>query len=211
MPSESGVTSRSRTSLTSPTRTPPWIAAPMETHSSGLTPFEGSLPRILRMASCTAGIRDEPPTRMILSMSLPESPASSIALRVGTIVRSTRSAVSSSNFARESVRSRCFGPVASAVMNGRLMFVWLMLESSIFAFSAASMRRCALILSCERSMPFSFLNSSTIQSMIFLSKSSPPSTVSPFVALTSNTPSLSSRMETSNVPPPRSKTSTVSS
>ena len=34
MPSESGVTSRSRRSRTSPRRTPPWIAAPQATTSS---------------------------------------------------------------------------------------------------------------------------------------------------------------------------------
>ena len=73
--------------------------------------------------------------------------------------------MSSSNLARVSFRSRCFGPEASAVMNGRLIGVSIMLESSIFAFSAASNRRCALIVSAERSMPLSFLNSATIQFM----------------------------------------------
>src|SRR5215472_2492381 len=37
MPSDSGVTSSSSTSLTSPFRTPPWIAAPTATTSSGFT------------------------------------------------------------------------------------------------------------------------------------------------------------------------------
>ena len=37
MPSESGVTSSSSTSFTSPPSTPPWIAAPIATTSSGLT------------------------------------------------------------------------------------------------------------------------------------------------------------------------------
>jgi len=78
---------------------------------------------------------------MILSISETDKPASAIALRVGSIVASTRSAVNSSNFARVRVKSKCFGPVASAVMNGKLIFVEVMLESSIFAFSAASIRR----------------------------------------------------------------------
>ena len=39
MPSESGVTSSKSTSLTSPARTPPCIAAPIATHSSGLMPL----------------------------------------------------------------------------------------------------------------------------------------------------------------------------
>ena len=44
MPKDNGVTSKRTTSLTSPTSTPPWIAAPMATHSSGLMPLNGSLP-----------------------------------------------------------------------------------------------------------------------------------------------------------------------
>ena len=44
MPSDSGVTSRSRTSFTSPPSTPAWIAAPIATTSSGLTPLWGSFP-----------------------------------------------------------------------------------------------------------------------------------------------------------------------
>ena len=48
------------------------------------------------------------------------------------------------------------------------------------------------------------LNSLIKYSTIVLSKSSPPKKVSPFVDFTSNTPSPSSSIETSNVPPPRS-------
>ncbi len=44
MPSESGVTSSSSRSLTSPASTPAWTAAPIATTSSGLTPLCGSLP-----------------------------------------------------------------------------------------------------------------------------------------------------------------------
>ena len=44
MPSDSGVTSSSRTSLTSPLSTPAWMAAPTATTSSGLTDLFGSLP-----------------------------------------------------------------------------------------------------------------------------------------------------------------------
>ena len=46
--------------------------------------------------------------------------------------------MSSFSFARVSFISRCFGPLASAVMNGRLICVSCVVESSIFAFSAAS-------------------------------------------------------------------------
>ena len=48
---------------------------------------------------------------------------------------------------------RCFGPFWSAVMKGRLTSVCVALESSILAFSAASLRRCRARRSLRRSMP----------------------------------------------------------
>ena len=45
IPNESGVTSNNKTSLTSPERTPPCMAAPIATASSGLTSFLGSTPK----------------------------------------------------------------------------------------------------------------------------------------------------------------------
>jgi len=84
------------------------------------------------------------------------------------------------------------------------MSVELVLDSSIFAFSAASFNLCKANLSCFKSIPFSFLKLSARCSTILASKSSPPKNVSPFVALTSNTPSPISNIETSNVPPPKS-------
>ncbi len=65
-------------------------------------------------------------------------PASLSACLVGPTVRSTSAAHSSVSLARESDRSRCFGPDASAVTNGRLICVDWVEESSILAFSAAS-------------------------------------------------------------------------
>ena len=109
-----------------------------------------------------------------------------------------------SNFALESLVLRCLGPPASAVMNGRLISVSFVVESSILAFSAASFSRCRAILSLERSMPCSFLKSATNQSMITWSRLSPPRCVSPLVALTSTTLSPTSRIEISKVPPPKS-------
>ena len=80
--------------------------------------------------------------------------------RTGPRQRSSRSSVNCSNFARVSFICRCFGPLASAVMNGRLISVSITLDSSILAFSAASLSRCSAWRSLRRSMPFSFLNSS---------------------------------------------------
>ena len=51
IPKESGVTSNNNTSLTSPVKTPPWIAAPIATTSSGLTDLLGSLPNSLLTSS----------------------------------------------------------------------------------------------------------------------------------------------------------------
>lgn len=49
IPRDRGVTSSSSTSVTSPASTPPWMAAPMATASSGLTALLGARPK----RSCT--------------------------------------------------------------------------------------------------------------------------------------------------------------
>ncbi len=84
-------------------------------------------------------------------------------------------------------------------------------ERAIFAFSASSFRRWSAIGSLRRSMPLSFLKLSTSHAISASSQLSPPRWVSPFVALTSNTPSPISSTDTSNVPPPRSNTAIFSS
>ena len=130
--------------------------------------------------------------------------ASARAFLHGPVVPSIRSPTSCSNFDLDSFMRRCLGPEASAVTKGRLISVSIAVESSIFALSAASFNLCNAILSFLRSIPWSLLNSSTIQSIILRSKSSPPRYVFPFVDLTSITPSPISRIDMSNVPPPRS-------
>ena len=166
--------------------------------------MNGSLPVSLLTSSCTAMIRVEPPTRSTLSSSAAVRPASASAVLTGPFVLSTRSAVSSSNLALVRFISKCFGPSWFAVMKGRLMLVVVADDSSFFAFSAASFNLCIAILSPERSIPSAFLNSSSIYCVIALSKSSPPSLLSPSVARTSMTPSPISMIDTSNVPPPKS-------
>ncbi len=147
----------------------------------------------------------EPPTSKILSMSAGFNPASFIAAVRGPLVFSTRSAVISSNFARVKDRSKCFGPSWSAVIKGRLMEAVNTFDNSTLAFSAASRRRCMAKRSPDRSTPCSCFIVWTIQSTILLSKSSPPRRVLPEVDFTSNTPSPISRIDTSKVPPPKSK------
>ena len=211
IPRESGVTSSKRTSFTSPWSTPPWIAAPTATTSSGLTPCIGSLPKSSLTFSTTAGIRVIPPTITTSLISLVESLASFRALWTGSARRSMSGETSSSIFERVKVYSKCFGPSASAERNGRLISVSLAEESSFLAFSASSLIRCMAAASFLTSIPDSSLNLSQRKLTMRLSKSSPPRWVSPFVESTSKTPSPNSRMETSKVPPPRSKTTIFSS
>ena len=208
IPSDNGVTSRSNTSVTSPVRTPPWIAAPTATTSSGLTPFDGVLPKNCFTFSWTAGIRVEPPTNKTSSISDAENPESFNACWQGAIVALIRRSASCSNCERVKVFTKCFGTPSTGIMYGRLISDDVDDDNSIFAFSAASFRRWSAIESLRRSTPFSFWNSSASHSMITWSKSSPPRWVSPLVDLTSKTPSPSSRIEISNVPPPRSNTAT---
>ena len=103
MPSDSGVTSRSSTSFTSPERTPDWMAAPMATTSSGFTVLFGSFANNSWTAFCTAGILVCPPTSITSFMSDVFRPASLRACLQGAIVLSTRSSVSCSSFALVSV------------------------------------------------------------------------------------------------------------
>src|SRR5579859_4531947 len=81
MPKDSGVTSSSRTSLTSPFSTPAWMAAPMATTSSGLTPLCGSRPKNSFTVSMIFGMRVMPPTRITSSISDALRPASLSAAR----------------------------------------------------------------------------------------------------------------------------------
>mmetsp|Transcript_18099 Transcript_18099/g.28069 ORF Transcript_18099/g.28069 Transcript_18099/m.28069 type:complete len:332 (-) Transcript_18099:851-1846(-) len=160
IPSESGVTSMRRMSLTLPLSTPPWMAAPMATTSSGLTPLDGSRLKSSLTTSATLGMRVMPPTSSTSLISEVERPASLMALRHGSLVRSMRPSTSWLRVPRVILMLRCFGPEASAVRKGRLMSVWGAKESSHLAFSAASRRRWITSLSLETSRPESFLNSS---------------------------------------------------
>ena len=153
-----------------------------------------------------AGIRVEPPTKITSSISDALSPASFKACLQGPRVPWIKEAANCSNLLRVSLRTKWRGTLSFTVMYGKLMSVSLLLDNSIFAFSAASFKRCSAIGSLRRSMFSSDLNSSANQSMTTWSKSSPPKWVSPLVDFTSNTPSPNSRIDTSKVPPPRSYT-----
>ncbi|BAS81950.1 Os03g0113750 [Oryza sativa Japonica Group] len=153
----------------------------MATASSGFTPLLGALPKISETTSCTFGTLVMPPTRRTSSTSLVVIPASFKQLLHGSLVLSIRLFTKLSNFDLVNVIFRCFAPEESAVMNGRLISVWAVDESSIFAFSAASRSLCRASLSFDRSIPSVLLNSLTKNSKRVLSKSSPPRKVSPFL------------------------------
>ena len=161
IPKDNGVTSSNTTSLTSPVITPAWIAAPIATTSSGLTPLCGSFPISFLTASWTAGIRVEPPTKITSSISEVDKPASFNAWRVGSIVFLINESANSSNLERVKLISKCNGPFSPAEMNGNEIWVWETPDKSFLAFSAASFNLCNAILSCDKSTPFSFLNSET--------------------------------------------------
>ena len=149
----SGVTSSSTRSFTSPERTPACTAAPTATTSSGLTPLCGSLPKNFLTVSYTSGMRVEPPTRTISSISFGLFFASFSAV----LHRLHRALDERRNHLLELRARQPHVEVHRAarhptVMNGRLIPVSCTLESSIFAFSAASFRRCSAILSLRRSI-----------------------------------------------------------
>ena len=120
------------------------------------------------------------------------------------------------NCARVSFESRCTGPFSLIDRYCSEMLVLVAEESSFFADSAASRSRCRAILSLDRSTPVEFLTSLMRCSTIRSSQSSPPRRLSPLVARTwivekSSSSLPTSRRDTSNVPPPRSKTRISSS
>ena len=161
IPKLSGVTSSSTKSSTSPVKTPPWIAAPIATTSSGLTSLLGSLPVSRLTSSCTHGIRVDPPTSNTLSKSLELRLASFKASFTCLVVLSTKSLIKSSNLALVNVTSKCSGPLVPCVINGKLILVVTALLKSFLAFSEASFNLWRASLSVLKSIPFCFLNSST--------------------------------------------------
>ncbi len=138
IPRERGITSSRSISFTSPAMMPPWIAAPKATTSSGLILLFGSLPKNFFTSSTIFGILVWPPTSTISSISPTLNGEASIALFVICIALSINSSAISSSFARVIFMSRCLGPEESEVMKGIFTSVSIAVESSIFAFSAAS-------------------------------------------------------------------------
>ena len=189
IPRLKGVTSSNSISFTSPAKMPPWIEAPVATHSIGSMPLSAFLPIKSSTNFLMIGILVGPPTNIILSMSFGLSLESLIACSKGCLHLCINGSTSCSTLALVSFMLKCFGLPSTDVMNGRLISVSKTAESSIFAFSAASLNLCIAVSSSLKSTPSLFLKSAMINFIKFSSISVPPSWVSPLVALTSNTPS----------------------
>ena len=147
-PSESGVTSSSRTSSTSPFSTPPWIAAPIATTSSGFTPLCGFLPKISATFSLHARhARHAADEDHLVDLLARAARRRVSAVSQGSTSASIRSATSASSCSRVSAMLRCFGP-GGVGGDERQVDVGLATdESSCFARSAASFSRCSAIWS----------------------------------------------------------------
>jgi hypothetical protein len=124
MPSDSGVTSSSSTSLTSPFSTPAWIAAPIATTSSGLTPL---------WAPCRSHLLDQPPAPWACGHAADQHHVVDLArgqagvldrLRHGVLRRADQVIDLDSNFGAGQLGVQVLRPrSASAVMKGRLISV----------------------------------------------------------------------------------------
>lgn len=95
--------------LLSPVSTPPCMAAPTATTSSGLTAFGRSFTKEFLYFLLNSGDTVEPPTRITSSISDAFRFASCSALRQGSIVAWIRLSHNCSNWARVKVRTRCLG------------------------------------------------------------------------------------------------------
>ena len=205
-PRDNGVTSSSNRSVTSPVITAACIAAPTATHSIGSKPRSGDLFKICSTNLCTSGILVIPPIRIILSIPVGVSFASSSAFNMVRSVFWTIGCARDSSLVRVKVRCKCLGPALSDVIKGKSMSVLIKVVSSIFAFSAASLSLVIPILSFLTSTPVCLLNSSKTYSITALSTSVPPNCVSPLVDKTWKTPLPKSITVTSWVPPPKLNT-----
>lgn len=124
MPKLSGVTSSSNKSCTSPFSTPPWIAAPYATASSGFTEVFSFLPsKNSDTFLCTSGILVEPPTIMHSSNSDFFNPESLIQFSIGLIDLTIKSSIKLSNLALVRFMNMFFGPCCVIVIYGKLIDV----------------------------------------------------------------------------------------
>mmetsp|Transcript_8027 Transcript_8027/g.19695 ORF Transcript_8027/g.19695 Transcript_8027/m.19695 type:complete len:243 (-) Transcript_8027:573-1301(-) len=215
IPSDRGVTSSSSNSwlLASP---PPPItpdrmadctAAPYATASSGLMEEQSCLPpKKDESISLILGMRVEPPTSTTSSMSSFLASASFRTCRTTSMQLSNSREHRDSNLARVRLAEKSTPPAKDSTS----ISADVVTDSIHLAFSTAAWS-LRMLLSPTSTSLLSFFHCLSRNATTFWSKSSPPRRVSPPVALTSNNPLSMLRIDTSKVPPPRSKMSTLRS
>ena len=206
-PREWGVTSTRNVSTASPFNTAACSAAPSATQRSGSKLFTATSGRCASTSSCTSGMRVEPPTRIARSRSEAWRPASASARSIAVRVSRSNGWISASKSSRCSSVSRCSGVSPWLSRYASRTFTWLCSLSWILARSAACSSRASTASSAGSGTPCSCSNRSASSRCSRRSKSSPPRRLSPWLASTSVTGPEISTIDTSNVPPPRSYTS----
>ena len=111
----SGVTSRSKIPVCSPARIDPWIAAPSAT-ASGLTDLFPSLPKYFLISSWIRGIRVEPPTKRISSISVGFRFAAARASFATFIALATNPEIILLKVALFKEQLRCWGTLSTTVI-----------------------------------------------------------------------------------------------
>ena len=183
-------------------RTAAWTAAPYATASSGLIDLDNSLP--LKKSESIVwifGILVDPPTNTTSSILFLLNWESFKTFSTGSIVFLNKSIHNSSNLALVKDEKKSIPSYKESIS----IEVWVEAERVRLALSQA-------VLNLLNDLGFSvisclcfLLNSCTKCFTNLVSKSSPPKCVSPAVAFTSKIPSSIFNIETSNVPPPKSK------
>ena len=128
------------------------------------------MPKIFSTCRCTAGVRVWPPTRITLSISAGVSLASVRAFSQksgGPLDQVLAPALRSGSRVR--ILSKCFGPLPSAAINGRLMCdLRRQRKARIWPFPPFPSGAGAQEYRSPRLIPVSALNSAIIQSMMQL-------------------------------------------
>ena len=142
MPSDSGVTSTSTVSTSSPAMIPACTAAPSATAASGSISPCGSCPMNSETLSHTAGMRVEPPTSNTRSTSAGWRLASVSAWSMQVSVRCNSSSIKSTSSTRLTSRLTCNGRSAeSCAMYSSVICVYGSSDRAILASSLARSRR----------------------------------------------------------------------
>jgi len=151
---------------------------------------------------CTFGILVDPPTRTT-SWTWPlVNLESSRTCLTGFRVDLNKSIFNSSNLALVKTNEKSIPSYKFSIS----ILSCCKTDKALLARSASFLNLVIALLSLVKSLLFFFLKTSDKNWVVLSSKSEPPRWVSPLVAMTSKTFNSIDNIDTSNVPPPRSKT-----